>query len=197
LLKNLYFSSHLIKQLQHINVIQSSDKTISIGFVYLMRFIVFLRIAYLLHLMAIGGFLLFYYAGQYALQIYPEGNWSQFYLFAFISLYGLSLPFFAEFDARSRYQNYKLVKDKLHEYGYEKRLLKPFVFSRCQRDAVQVAAKQLDYEKECLSFFYESGFRWFHIFPRILIVHPKTILTKKYWKQTLFVAHYKSKYFLW
>ena len=167
------------------------------GFVYLMRFIIFLRIAYLLHFMAIAGLLLFYYAGQYAIQIYPKGNWLQFSIATFASLYGLSLPFFAEFDARSRYQNYKLVKDKLYEYGYESRLLKPFVFSRCQRDAVQVAAQHLNYEKECKSFFYESGFRWYHILPRILIIYPKTILTSKYWKQTLFVAHYKSKYFLW
>jgi hypothetical protein len=120
-----------------------------------------------------------------------------FLLFGYFSLYGFTLPFFAELDARSRYQNYKLAKDKLYEYGFQDRVMKPFMYSRCQRDAVQVAANNLHFNDECKEFYKRYDFKWYHIIPRIIIQEPKRLFTKSYWKHTLLVASYKSKYFLW
>jgi len=187
----------LIQEAQHISVLPLKKKTVPMVLIFTMRVLVFIKIAYLLHFMAIASAILSYYSAQYAFSFYIKGDWFLSSFMAFASLYTFTLPFFAELDARSRYQNYKIIKDKLYIYGYQQRLLKPFVYSRCQRDAVQVAANDLDYGRECKAFFYEQGFRWYHIIPRILLKYPKTILTQRYWKQTLFVSYYKLKYFLW
>lgn len=187
----------MIQRSQNMSVLQSTEKTVPMVIIFAMRIFVFIKIAYLLHFMAIGAAFLSFHAGHYAFVLFSQGDRFYSFLMVFASAYAFTLPFFAELDARSRYQNYKIIKDKLYIYGYQQRLLKPFLYSRCQRDAIQVAANDLDYGTECQAFFYHQGFRWYHIMPRILLMYPKTILTKKYWKQTLFVKYYKLKYFLW
>src|ERR1700741_5289168 len=39
------------------------------------------------------------------------------------------MPLFAQLDARSRYQDYKLIKDHLYIHGFKPRILKPFIKS--------------------------------------------------------------------
>src|ERR1044071_8195240 len=55
----------------------------------------------------------------------------------------VGLPLMAQLDARSRYQDYKLIKDHLYFYGFKTRILKPFLKSSCQRNAAKVAAGEL------------------------------------------------------
>jgi hypothetical protein len=61
----------------------------------------------------------------------------------------VSAPIFPQCDARSRYQNYKQVKDHLYFYGFQARIIKPFSFWGCQRDAVIVAAEGIRIKKKC------------------------------------------------
>ena len=120
-----------------------------------------------------------------------------FNLHLFLGLYFSSLVFTTQLDAYSRYQNYKMAKDLMHQYGFKKSLIKIFSKSRCQRDSFAEAAKSLGYKKEIDSYFYNVGFRWYHILPTIILKKPTTLLTKEYWISTLFVSRYKSKYFYW
>ncbi|RKD90205.1 hypothetical protein [Mangrovibacterium diazotrophicum] len=102
-----------------------------------------------------------------------------------------------QLDAYSRYQNYKQVKDLLYLHGFRALLLGPFSHSRCQRDAVWEAAKQLSYAEQTQKYFKKLGYRWYHILPTPILKKPGLLLTKGYWATTFFVHYYPSKYFHW
>lgn len=163
-----------------------------------MRVIRYLQTGYLLHLMAVFSIFMAYFFGKELLMIWKSGEslWKQI-LLGYASIYFVTLIFFSQFDARSRYQNYKMVKDKMFQYGFDARLLRPFAYSRCQRDAIGVAARELEFDKAWKKLTFEYGFRWYHLLPAIVIRSPKVLFTKEYWKKTLFVKTYHSKYFLW
>ena len=158
----------------------------------------YIQTAYLLHLMTIASIFLSYIFTKEFLILWndAESSW-KLILNGFGSFYFFTLILFSQFDARSRYQNYKLAKDRLFKYGFDSRLLKPFVYSRCQRDAIATAAKDLKLQKEWKQLSSELGFRWYHLLPVIIKRNPLVLFSKDYWSKTLFVSTYHSKYFLW
>jgi len=85
----------------------------------------------------------------------------------------------------------------LYEYGFDVRLFRPFMYSRCQRDAIAVAAREMNYTTEWEKLNHELGFKWYHLLPHLVIKQPEILITIDYWNKTLFVKSYKSKYFLW
>lgn len=119
-----------------------------------------------------------------------KGNW----FLKFIALLPfISMPVFAQLDARSRFQNYKLIKDSLFFYGFQPRIMNLFIKSRCQRDAAMVAAQETSMKKLCKDFFRASGYRWYHLFPDIVFYKPIVLLKKDFWITTLFAKTYRSK----
>jgi hypothetical protein len=122
---------------------------------------------------------------------------ASFIMHFFLSCYFFSLIITTQLDAYSRYQNYKMVKDLLHLYGFKKPLVRLFSKSKCQREAIIVAANCFGMKNEVRDYFYSMGFRWYHILPHIIIKKPQTFFTKSYWLSTFFVSNYKSKYFYW
>lgn len=106
----------------------------------------------------------------------------------------LSMPVFAQLDARARYQNYKLVKDQLYIYGFQTRIVKPFIKSRCQRDAAFTAANELGMGDKCKIFFKTNGYKWYHILPDVVFSKPQMLFTKKFWITTLFVKSYHPRF---
>jgi hypothetical protein len=163
-----------------------------------MRVMRYIQTGYLLHLMAVSSVFLFYFFGKEFLMLVKNGgSWWKVVLSGYASAYFFSLIFFSQLDARSRYQNYKMVKDKFFQYGFDSRLLKPFVYSRCQRDAIGVAARELQFHREWKLLICKFGFRWYHLLPQIIVQCPRVLFTKTYWNKTLFVKTYRSKYFLW
>lgn len=163
-----------------------------------MRILRYLQTGYVLHLMTASSIALTYFFGKKSLLILnKDGNIESLIFNGIACLYFFTLIFFSLLDARSRYQNYKMAKDSLFKYGYDGRLLKPFMYSRCQRDAVRTAARDLNYENEWEQLRQELGFHWYHILPHIIVRHPLVLFTRAYWNKTLFVSTYQSKYFLW
>ena len=112
-------------------------------------------------------------------------------------MFFFSLGITTQLDAYSRYQNYKMIKDMMYKNGFRSLIIKPFSRSRCQRDAVKEAANQLELQSRVKQYFFESGYRWYHIIPSVLLQNPFLIFTKGYWITTFFVPRYISKYFLW
>ncbi|HEY0433166.1 MAG TPA: hypothetical protein VGC95_04805 [Chitinophagaceae bacterium] len=106
----------------------------------------------------------------------------------------VGMPLFAQLDARSRYQNYKLIKDNLYRYGFQKRILRPFIKSRCQRDAIRAAAMELGMLDVCRDFFRTQGYRWYHMLPDVVFDQPSVLLTKNFWVTTLFEKNYQPKH---
>ena len=127
---------------------------------------------------------------------YTEFETPDHFLSVFGYLFLFSLPLFAQLDAWSRFQNYKQAKDQIYHFGFQKRIFGPFQKSRCQRDAVFTAARELGYANECREFFVSKGYRWYHLLPDIVIKNPKQIFTYSFFKTTFFTAYYRPRYYV-
>lgn len=165
------------------------------------RCIQFVRVARLLHLSAFLGLCLAAGFGQHALSAIENHAVFKLFYSLCMALSGLGIIVFAQRDAWCRFQNYKLVKDLFYENrcnrSYRERIAVLFAVSKCQREAVQVAASDLGLGRELKALHQRLGYRWYHLIPDRVIENPKVILTQRYWKKTLFVLPYQSRYFLW
>lgn len=151
--------------------------------------------------MSFSSLVLFLGSGKLALLKWDAGAIWTALVYGYLSIYGMVLIGFSQMDAYCRFQNYKLAKDLFFENRQSRqqciRIANLFSISRCQREAVLVAASDLGWGPELSHHFYQSGYRWYHLIPDRVIEKPKRLLTKTYWKKTLFVPHYTSKHFLW
>src|SRR5215510_7152853 len=84
-------------------------------------------------------------------------------LWCWLTSFFLANTVLSQLDARSRWQNYKRVKDHLYGFGYRERLFKPVLKSSCQRHAALIAAEDLGYRARVEAFFWSHGYRWYHI----------------------------------
>lgn len=161
--------------------------------VFLNKAITYFKTGCLLHLITAGELLMLYimlHTCKLGAWMMEENTVARF----FILLPFLWSPIFPQLDARSRYQNYKMMKDYFYEYGFQVRLVKHMAKSRCQRDAVMAAAKEMGVEAECNSYFKSCGYKWYHLFPDIIIQRPLVLLHKSFWLTTFFTKTYHAKY---
>jgi hypothetical protein len=154
--------------------------------------ITYYKLGYLLHLMTIAELALIVacFKQFHLIAWAQEGNPFIRWFFLICLVFP---PIFPQCDARSRYQNYKQVKDHLFLYGFQCRIIKPFSHSRCQRDAVLAAAEELGYKTECKNYFKAQGYKWHHLMPDFLVYNPQFLFNKQFWLSTFFVKTYKSK----
>lgn len=154
--------------------------------------VTYLRLGKLLHLITIIELMLL---AVFFLYVNP-GLWFSdgwFLLKVFLLGYVICLPVFAQLDVRSRYQNYKQVKDQLYLYGFRPRILIPYMKSRCQRDAVITASEELGLGQAVREFYKNYGYKWYHLFPDFAFSHPHYLLTPYFWKNTFFKEKYIAK----
>ncbi len=116
-------------------------------------------------------------------------------LFGLLFLWLCSLPIFAQLDARSRFQNYKLLKDLLFRYGFRYKFINALRHSRCQRDAAIVAARSLNYDALLKKYYRRCGYRWYHVLPDFIFKTPFYLITRHFWLTTFFARTYHSKFF--
>lgn len=175
-------------------VFHNNPGTIHLATVKIWKYI---QVGFLLHIMTLAGVvtvLLFFPDTGFFInqkqQLIPDSS-------SWLSLFGLGLIIFSQLDAYSRFQDYKLAKDLLFENGFRIRVARLFMASRCQRDALQVAAKDLGLITELNTFIEDMGYKWFHIIPEILFVRPLVLCSFRFWRKTLFAPYYQPKHFLW
>lgn len=172
--------------------------TPSKGYVFFQWSLRYAKAAVLLHTVSIIGVCLFLVFGPKAVSAVstPGFVWYEG-LFFCVSVYGLILILFSQADAKARFQNYKQAKDLLYENGFDERIVKLFCISRCQRDAVRVAAYDLGMAEAFDSCLKSKGYRWYHLLPDFIFRRPQLLFTVNYWQKTLFAKTYHSRYFLW
>ncbi len=102
-------------------------------------------------------------------------------------------PLFTQLDARSRFQEYKHVRDQLIRFGPDNRIFKTVSRSRCQRDAALAAAGELGYARTCRGYFYAAGYRWHHLLPGFLKSHPRLLVSAVFWRMTFFAPTYQAR----
>ncbi|MEE4112039.1 MAG: hypothetical protein V2I40_04440 [Desulfobacteraceae bacterium] len=113
---------------------------------------------------------------------------------AYPTLLSLSLfPLFTQLDARSRFQEYKRVRDQLTRYGPHRRIFMSVAGSRCQRDAAVAAARQLGYASHCTACFCAAGYRWYHLLPDAVKRHPRLLVSPVFWRTTFFMPTYPTR----
>ncbi len=172
--------------------------TIGRGRICLNRIIRFIRIGCFLHLTALAGSLIFL-ASLSLISAAWTGSKSPLILalYTLMAVYGAFLFLFAELDVFSRYQNYKKAKDLFHENGFDPRIARLFIHSRCQRDAVGVAARDLGIKDDLSRYYHGVGYRWFHVLPDFVFKRPMIFFSFRYWQKTLFESRYTLKHFRW
>lgn len=66
-----------------------------------------------------------------------------------------------------KYGEYTGVKRLLETYGWDERIVKPKMYSWCQRHAAKQAARRTGYLEEYLEFEKREGHRIYHLLPKI------------------------------
>lgn len=66
----------------------------------------------------------------------------------------------------SKFTEYQKVKDALQRYGWQERIVKPKMYSWCQRHAARQAAVELGYEEKFDTFAEKEGHKWYHLLPK-------------------------------
>jgi len=153
----------------------------------------YLKAGYLLHVITLSE-IIFFGLFFYFVDVASWFSSSDYIILKLLVLSpSICMPLFAQLDARSRFQNYKLVKDHLYIYGFQTRIVKPFMKSRCQRDAAKTAAEELGLSNQCREFFRSNGYKWYHLFPDVILKKPSILLTKNFWITTLFTRTYHPR----
>jgi hypothetical protein len=114
--------------------------------------------------------------------------WFCFFLFSFSHIYLVMM------DGWSRYQNYKLAKDQLYMFGFNRRIADMYIGSKCQRMAVETAAEELGYTQEVSDYYKKKGVKWFHYIPYFMVADPWFLFKKKFWSRTFLEKHYKPRF---
>ena len=157
------------------------------------KYISYLKVGRLLHIITIMEFALILFLIPYVPDFLNETNLSLLLLKSYGLVYLIWLPVSAQLDAISRFQNYKQIKDQLFLNGYQQRILKPVLKSRCQRDAAEVAAMELGYHEQCRQYFRSNGYRWYHLLPSWIFSKPQYLFSWYFFKTTFFAPYYHPK----
>jgi len=158
------------------------------------KFIIrYLKVGKLLHLVALVALMVavfsFFILKKlfYSTDPYLWFTW----LSLFISFFNMCI--LAELDGYSRFQNYKQVKDQMFLNGLQERQLKPLLKSSCQRSAALLAGKELGIGEKVRSYFFDQGYRWYHITPDFIFRNPLFFFSTFFWRTTFFTPYYESK----
>lgn len=155
----------------------------------------YLEVGRWLHFIALAAAVLSVYFFNLAMEAHWMNNTNGNIIFGYLSFHFSTIPFFAELDAYSRFQNYKLVKDLIYRYGFQDRFIRALRHSKCQREAAFFAARDLGCKKMLVSFYQKCGYRWYHILPDFVWTHPHYLVSKHFWFTTFFVKTYNPKYY--
>lgn len=101
---------------------------------------------------------------------------------------------FTQLDARSRFQEFKRIRDQLIRYGPDRRIFRSIAASRCQRDAGLAAADQLGYAAVGRRWYRAMGYRWYHLLPDFVCRHPGYLISPAFLRTTFFLSTYTSRF---
>lgn len=154
----------------------------------------YVRVGRLLHVITAAELVMFYLFYSNLPITFTEGfELGLVFRWLLLSLF-TTLPILGQLDARSRFQNYKQIKDQLLLYGFDERILRPTLKSRCLRDAALVAADELGYGDRCRAHFFSCGYRWYHLVPDFVFQSPQFLLSRYFWRTTFFVSGYRPRF---
>jgi len=87
-------------------------------------------------------------------------------------------------DALARWQDYRRVRTLFKRHGWRPLFLRPLCRSRCQRDAVLLAARQAGFGSRTQAWFQAKGYRWYHLAPDRVKADPRLLVNASFLKAT-------------
>ena len=114
--------------------------------------------------------------------------WLWCFLFSFIHI------FLVIMDGWSRFQNYKRAKDQLYLYGFQPKIAKIYMVSKCQRMAAETAAEELGLQAEIKDYYKKIGVKWYHYVPYFITKDQLFLFKKHFWSRTFLEKNYISKF---
>ena len=156
----------------------------------------YIKVGQFLHAMTLLALIIFVISLKNLKFTLVDFNFNQV-LWLGLLLFGSSVAVISQMDAYGRFQNYKQIKDKFYQYGFNTKLIRPFMFSKCQRDAILVAAKDFNRATDVKLFFKSRGYKWYHILPDVCLKHPLIVFKKDFWSKILFTRYYKFQNYYW
>jgi hypothetical protein len=87
-------------------------------------------------------------------------------------------------DAFARWQDYRRVSFLFRRHGWRPLFLTPHCRSRCQRDAVLLAAREAGFGPKTRAWFRAKGYRWYHLAPDKLLADPGLLINIGFLKAT-------------
>lgn len=169
----------------------------SSSLIFYNKLIKFIIVGRYLHGMAFIGIILFLLGLQNTIESFQTTFTFIDYIWFYAMFQSIGIFISTELDAYGRYQNYKQIKDTLFTYGFDYRLIIPFTQSKCQRDAVLAASADLGCQKQVKLFFYNKGYRWYHMFPDSFLKNPLIIFNNRYMLGILFTKKHELQNFYW
>lgn len=105
-------------------------------------------------------------------------------IFVFFIGIGLGISSCSIADALSRCREYQRMKYLFLRYGFRTKIVKQLSQSRCQRDAVLLAARETGFFHQAHSFFTDQGYKWYHILPDQIMKNPILFFHPHFLKST-------------
>jgi hypothetical protein len=159
-----------------------------------MRLVTYIRVGTFLHINTVLYLLLMKPCFDLGLVEFEQGLLFPGIWWSWLSSFFLANAVLSQLDARSRWQNYKQIKDQLYSFGYRDRIFKPVLNSSCQRQAALTAAAELGYRAQVQALFRSHGYRWYHIPPDFVVAQPQFLLTRHFWRTTFIAPTYYPRY---
>lgn len=153
----------------------------------------YIKVGKLLHFVALGALIVvtYFFLTLNNLDYNEEPSLWFTWLVLFIGFFNMCI--LAELDGYSRFQNYKQVKDQMFLNGFQERQLKPLLKSSCQREAAILAGDELGIGEKVRSYFFDKGYRWFHIIPDFVFNNQLFFFSTFFWRTTFFASYYQPK----
>ncbi|MFO8031709.1 MAG: hypothetical protein R6U22_04130 [Desulfohalobiaceae bacterium] len=140
------------------------------------KILAFLRAATLPSLFFVLALVLAFLLLHKKIQFYTLQEYSLVIALAGLGLLVLLLLGSTLLDALNRYREFKRLRILFQRHGFQPRLFAYFSGSRCQRDAIQAAARESGFRKEITLYFQKLGYRWYHLWPDAVAQDPLLFL---------------------
>ena len=98
----------------------------------------------------------------------------------------LVVALFAGADGVSRHREYRRIRAMFRKYGFHERIVEPVARSRCQRDAVLLAADEAGCGQQVRDYFRCLGYRWYHVLPDPVVRNPLIFLNPRFLRRSFF-----------
>ena len=121
-----------------------------------------------------------------AIKNYSEGNEIAGALYTMLSIASSLSATVSQLDARSRFREYRRLKNIFMQRGLQERVLEQRTHSKCQRDAIRMAASDAGYKEEVENYFRDKSYKWYDLIPDKIKEYPLYLFNPHFWKTSLF-----------